>query len=55
MQESTLSPALFNIFVETMLKLRNREFNIEVIFAYADDIAICVYPGGTYKFGKNWR
>ena len=36
-------PALFNKFIEPMLKLLNREFNIFDIFAYVDDIAICVY------------
>ena len=43
MQGSIISPALFNILIESMLKLLNREFIIEDIFAYADDIAICVY------------
>jgi hypothetical protein len=43
MQGSVISPALFNIFIEPLLKKLNREFNIEDIFAYADDIAICVY------------
>ena len=43
MQGSIISPALFNIFIESMLKLLNWEFNIEDIFAYADDIAICVH------------
>ena len=35
-QGSTISPALFNIFIKPMLKLLNREFNIED----TDDIAI---------------
>ena len=26
-----------------MLKLLNRQFNIENIFAYTDDTAICIY------------
>lgn len=38
-----ISPALFNIFIEPMLLELNREFNIEDIFAYADDIAVCIY------------
>ena len=38
-----ISRALFNTSIEPMLKLLNREFNIEDIFAYADDIAIYVY------------
>ena len=42
MHGSTISPALPNIFIEPMLKLLNREFNIEDIFAYADD-TICLY------------
>ena len=46
MQESIISPALFNIFIEPMLKLLNKESNIEDIFAYADDIAICFYSIG---------
>ena len=46
MQGSIISPALFNIFIEPMLKLLNREFNMEDIFAYADDIAICIYSIG---------
>ena len=43
MQGSTISPILFNIFIEPMLKILKREFNIEDIFASADDIAICIY------------
>ena len=43
MQGSIINPALFNIFIEPMLKIL---FNIEIIFAYADDIAICVYSIG---------
>jgi len=43
MQGSTISPALFDIFVEPLLKLLNEEIDIEDIFAYADDIAVCVY------------
>ena len=43
MQGSIISPALFNIFIEPMLKLLNREFNIEYIFAYPDSIVICIY------------
>ena len=43
MQGSIISPALFNIFIEPMLKLLNRELNIGDIFAYADDTAISVY------------
>ena len=43
MKEYTISPALFNIFIEPMLKLLNREFNIEDIFVYTNDIAICLY------------
>ena len=43
MQGSVISPALFNIFIEPMLLELNREFNIEDIFAYADDIALCIY------------
>ena len=46
MQGSIISPALFNKFIQPMLKLLNREFNIEDIVAYADDIAICVYSIG---------
>ena len=38
MEGSIISLALFNIFIEKMLKLLNREFNIEDIFVYADDI-----------------
>jgi len=43
MQGSIISPALFNIFIEPLLRKLNREFNIEDIFAYADDRAICIY------------
>jgi len=43
MQGSTISPALFNIFIEPLLKQLNDEFDLEDIFAYADDIAVCVY------------
>ena len=70
MQVSIISPALFNIFIEPMLKLLNRlnrEFNIEDIFAYADDIALSVHSISelnktiniinryTYKFQKKWH
>ena len=41
-----ISPALFNIFIEPLLKLLNRELKIQDIFAYADDISICVYSVG---------
>ena len=41
MQGSTISPQL--ILIEPMLKLLNKEFNIENIFSYADEITICVY------------
>ena len=43
MQVSVISPALFNIFIEPMLLELKREFNIEDIFAYADDITLCIY------------
>ena len=43
MQGSIISPALFNIFIEPLLRKLNVEFNMEDIFAYADDIAVCVY------------
>ena len=46
MQGSIISPALFNIFIEPLLQLLNREFNMEDLFAYADDIAVCVYSIG---------
>ena len=46
MKGSIISPALFNIFIKQMLKILKREFNIEHIFIYADDIAICVYSIG---------
>jgi len=43
MQRSIISPALFNIFIEPLLKKLSIEFNIEDVFAYADDIAVCIY------------
>jgi hypothetical protein len=43
MQGSIISPALFNIFVEPLLIKLGIEFNIEDVFAYADDIAVCIY------------
>ena len=48
MQESIISPALFTIFIEPMLKILNREFNIEDIFAYADDK--WYFFGGIFRF-----
>ena len=43
MQGSIISPALFNIFIEPLLNNLSLEFNIEDIFGYADDIAVCIY------------
>ncbi len=43
MQGSIISPALFNIFIEPLLRELNKIANIEDIFAYADDIAVCTY------------
>ena len=42
-QGSIISPALFNIFIEPFVKKLNTEINMEDIFAYADDFAVCVY------------
>jgi len=41
--QPSISPALFNIFIEPLLHKLNEEFHIEDIFGYADDIAVCVY------------
>ena len=43
MQGSTISPPLFNIFIEPLLKTLSESLNMEDIFAYADDVAVCVY------------
>ena len=39
---------IISSFIESMLKVINRKFNIEDIFSYADDIAICVYSVDKY-------
>jgi len=46
MQGSVISPALFNIYIEPFLRKLNVEFDVEDIFGYADDIAVCVYTIG---------
>ena len=40
MQQSTISPAPFNIFFENLLLKLAKIVNYEDIFAYADNIAI---------------
>ncbi len=42
MQGSVISPALFNIFLEPLLMELSDLFGSGQVFAYADDIAICV-------------
>ena len=43
-QGSIISPALFNIYIEDLLKkLENLNINIEDLFAYADDLLILCY------------
>jgi hypothetical protein len=43
MQGSIIRPALFNIFIEPLLRELNKISDIEDVFAYADDIAVCAY------------
>ena len=58
MQGSTISPSLFNIYLETLLIRLAELMPIEDILAYADDIAICVYElkvlENVIKYIKEW-
>ena len=53
MQGSTISPALFNIFLEPLLETLSMRISPEDLFVYADDIAILIYSTEELDYAIN--